>query len=176
MYKKLFNLNSNDKEAIMIKNDKTLKNALARISSVTALNVLTEAMTFGIGQLQDHNNASPLSIILVRVKGLAKRPRGFTQKSLLEYCESFGLEWNKKRCSFSIGKNASDFGEMNPTFWTDLPVPVKAAPKTTAEKLVALLKDVEMDDALKMLGIHYNAEFTIVADDDDVEAEISQAA
>jgi hypothetical protein len=50
---------------------------------------------------------------------------------------------------------------------------VKAAPKTTAEKLAILLKDVEIDDALKMLETHYDAQFTII--DDDVTVELQAA-
>ena len=69
----------------MIKNIKTLKNALTRISGETALTVITEAMEFGVDQLQQHKNASPLSVILLSVKGLSKRPKGFTQKSMLEW-------------------------------------------------------------------------------------------
>ena len=134
----------------MIKNIKTLKNALGRISSETALNVISEAMVFAVDQLQQHKNASPLSVIFASVKGLSKRPKGFTQKSMLEWCESFGLEWNKKTGAFSIGKKAGDFSNMNPTFWEDLPeVPTKT--KTNLEKAFDALKKLEADEMQALL-------------------------
>ena len=134
----------------MIKNIKTLKNALTRISGETALTVITEAMEFGVDQLQQHKNASPLSVILLSVKGLSKRPKGFTQKSMLEWCESFGLEWNKKTDSFSIGKKAGDFSNMNPTFWVDLPEkPTKT--KSNLEKALDAIKKLESGEMQALL-------------------------
>ena len=61
---------------------------------------------------------------------------------MLEWCESFGLEWNKKTDSFSIGKKAGDFSNMNPTFWLDLPEkPTKT--KSNLEKALDAIKKLE---------------------------------
>jgi hypothetical protein len=70
---------------------------------------------------------------------------------MLEWCESFGLEWNKKTGAFSVGKKAGDFSKMNPTFWEDLPeVPTKT--KSNLEKALDALKKLEADEMQALLN------------------------
>jgi hypothetical protein len=151
-------------------------NTLVKVTANTQQRIAA-VMLFAVTQLQQHRNTSPLAAVVAALPAIGCKPRGLTVKAVKELAESNGLEWDGKKRVFKIDTNSdaskNGFADINATFWKDLPEPVKATPKTTAEKLAILLKDVDIDDALKMLETHYDAQFTII--DDDVTVELQAA-
>jgi hypothetical protein len=142
-------------------------NTQARIAAI---------MEYAVSQLQNGNrNTKPLSDIVGVMSLIPCKPKGFNTKNLKAFATENGLEWNSKKAVFTVDKKSesskNEFVGIKSAFWKDLPEPVKATPKTTAEKLAILLKDVEIDDALKMLETHYDAQFTIIDDDATVELQ-----
>lgn len=135
---------------------------------------LAAIMEYAVSQLQNGNrNTKPLSDIVGVMSLIPCKPKGFNTKNLKAFATENGLEWHSKKAVFTVDKKSesskNEFAGIKSAFWKDLPETVKATPKTTAEKLATLLKNVEMDEALKLLEAHYDAQFTIIDDNNDVD-------